>query len=387
MKRLHDLVHPSPPVAGRGLARQYEQRQRETLLRHHVVALADWTAQRGWSLAATAQRLHLAPRTLVHWYEHGGFAVAPLVPWGRPTMRSPRAQRQAVLEVLDELGPATSVATLRDGFPAMARAELDDLLRRYRRVWQQRHQHAPHVLHWQLPGAVWALDFAEAPVPIDGRYPYLLAVRDLASHQQLAWWPVPAPTAAETILLLRALFATHGPPLVLKTDNGSAFLAEALREELVPLEVRLLFSPPQTPRYNGAIEAGIGSLKTRTERHASRAGHPTLWTLDDVAHAQEEANATARPQGERGATPHALWSGRRRLTSADRRLFAATVRCQREEVNAQEGVAEEASLSAQEERRLQRAAIRRALVERGILRFTRRRIPLPITSTKSANIM
>jgi hypothetical protein len=70
------------------------------------------------------------------------------------------------------------------------------------------------------------------------------------------------------------LFVRHGAPLVLKADNGSAFIAEATRDFLSLVGVNLLFSPPHTPRYNGSIEAGIGSLKTRTERHACRASRP-----------------------------------------------------------------------------------------------------------------
>ena len=50
------------------------------------------------------------------------------------------------------------------------------------------------VLHWPVPGRVWAMDFAEPSLPgitgvvppLDGRYPYLLAVRDLASATNCA---------------------------------------------------------------------------------------------------------------------------------------------------------------------------------------------------------
>jgi hypothetical protein len=31
---------------------------------------------------------------------------------------------------------------------------------------------ALHVLDWQTPGRVWAMDFAQAPRPIDGLYPH-----------------------------------------------------------------------------------------------------------------------------------------------------------------------------------------------------------------------
>jgi transposase InsO family protein len=180
---------------------------------------------------------------------------------------------------------------------------------------------------------------------------------------------------------LGMLFVRHGAPLVLKADNGSAFIAEATKDFLSPVGVNLLFSPPHTPRYNGSIEAGIGSLKTRTERHATRAGHPGYWTCDDVAAAESEAKATARPQFEAGPTPNELWDKGRRITAQDRALFQKAVHREREQPGPKE------DLSRKEERRMQREAIRRALVEHGILLYSRRRIPLPITNQKTANIM
>jgi transposase InsO family protein len=387
MNRLHELCQPCvPSTARRGLARQRVVRERETSLRGHVVELAHWTHELGLSLPHTAGLLHLCARTLRAWCGLFLGHVPRLHLLGRPTLRSPYADRRDVLAVLDELGPATSVATLRACFPTMPRAELAELLGRYRRVWRMRHQHAPHVLEWTKPGTVWAMDFAETPQPIDGIYPYLLAVRDLASGYQLLWQPVPAPSADETILALRSLFAEHGAPLVLKTDNGSAFCADATRNFLAPWDIQVLFSPPHTPQYNGAIEAGIGSLKTRTERHAATQGHAGYWTADDVAAAQAEANATARPKGPTGPTPDQLWRERRPITTEQRALFEQAVARQLQEVYAAEGIAQEEVVTPKEERKMTRAAIRRALVECDYLLFTRRRIPLPITRQKSANI-
>jgi hypothetical protein len=48
------------------------------------------------------------------------------------------------------------------------------------------------------------------------------AVRDLASGVQLACEPIRRADADTTIALLSRLFAEHGPPLVLKSDNGKA---------------------------------------------------------------------------------------------------------------------------------------------------------------------
>jgi transposase InsO family protein len=384
---MRELVHPNdPPSTRRGSARQRLTRERESLLRGHVVKLTDWTLDLGLSLPEAANLLHLSPRTLRDWYEEFRIEVPRIQLLGRPTLRSCRADRNEVLAVLDELGPATSVATLRDCFPMMPRAELEDLVTRYRRVWRKRHQHAPHRLEWTVPGTVWAMDFHELTQPIDGIHPYLLAVRDLASHHQLLWLPVHDMTARTTIDALWRLFVLHGAPLVLKADNGSAFIADATREFLSRFGVNLLFSPPHTPQYNGSIEAGIGSLKTRTERYASKAGHPGYWTCDDVAAAQTEANATARPKGPVGPTPDQLWRDRRPITPEQRRLFEASVARHRQEVDAKEGITQEEPLSRQEERRLNREAIRRALGEHDYLLFTRRRIPLPITRQKTANI-
>src|SRR5262249_62223266 len=104
---------------------------------------------------------------------------------GRPVRHSSRAARNEVIGFLDEHGPHVGVPTLRACFPAMSRAELTDLLRRYRRVWRRRNRVPLRVLSWSVVGSVWAIDFT-GPLPaIEGRYPYLLAVRDLASRSQL----------------------------------------------------------------------------------------------------------------------------------------------------------------------------------------------------------
>jgi hypothetical protein len=61
---------------------------------------------------------------------------------------------------------------------------------------------------------------------IGGQYEQIFSVRDLASHRQLAWRGVPSTDAAEACEILEELFAHYGPPLVIKSDNGSAFIAD-----------------------------------------------------------------------------------------------------------------------------------------------------------------
>jgi hypothetical protein len=342
------------------------------------------------------------------------------------------------------------LAVLQGQFPEMRRAELADLLQRYRRVWQRRHGQVLHVLHWQRPGAVWAADYAEPPLPLEEGYTDLLAVRDLASGQQLLWLPVAEATAATTVAALLWLFSLHGAPLVLKMDNGSPFVAAATRELLGQWQVLPLYSPPRRPQYHGAVEAGIGALKARTHYQAARGGHPSEWTLADTEAAREEANRLGRPWGARGPTPAERWEGQQRVSAAERAAFAATVaRLEEEAARAAAAAAAAAPApgeapAAEEGRRsaaecaptaeparaegpspgragsaraapgrdeartdrpagadsggreggrpsaeraaAQRQAISRALVAHGYLLFTRRRIPLPITRKKVSKI-
>jgi transposase InsO family protein len=384
VKRLHDLCQPPPPPANtcRGPGPQLVRRQREHELRGNVVALLDWTQTQGITFSQTAQRLCLAARTLRQWRLDRREDPAPPLPLGRPCQRAPREVRNDVIALLDELGPATGVPTLRACFPTLARAELEDLVRRYRRVWRKRNQQALHVLHWQVPGAVWAMDFSQATYRVEGKDRYLLAVRDLASGQQLLWWPTPAINTEETRAALALLFAEHGPPLVLKTDNGSPFCAADTLDFLRAAGVIPLFSPPRMPRYNGAVEAGIGSLKTRTDQHASHHGRAGHWTRDDMSAAQAQANTEARPQGPYGPTPEETWTTRRRLIPAERTLFHDAVQRQRQAIQVQEGLPDNAAHARAQDR----PAIRRALEELGYLLYSRRRLPLPFRKPKVANI-
>jgi transposase InsO family protein len=392
VQRLQNLCdRERPPTADftrRGF-RQQPRRRREHELRGRMVTLSEALDEQGFTLVEKAELLHMSARTLRQWHydcrAEQTTLTQPLL-LGRRVVRASVAQRHAVIELLNELGPATGLPTLRACFPGMLRAELDDLLRRYRRVWRRRYHEAMPILHWQVPGSVWAMDFTEAPAAIDGLFPYLLAVRDLASGRQLLWLPVRAATGEETRWALASLFALHGAPLILKSDNGSPFDAEATRALLDSAAVIPLFSPPYYPKYNGATEAGIGSLKTRTEHHAARHDRPAQWTCADVAYAQAEANATARPKGPTGPTPDESWATRRTLTADERALFQQAVNQHRDAVRLQQGLPPEGPRTCQEERAMDRLAIPRALVEHAYLLFSRRRIPLPFNRKKVTEI-
>jgi transposase InsO family protein len=155
---------------------------------------------------------------------------------------------------------------------------------------QSSHEPDRTAVHDPQPAGFPAEKFAWPPEVIAGRYPRLLAVRDLASGMQLAWRPVSGESAAETCSVLTSLIAEHGAPLVLKMDNGPAFGSEELASMLSPYGVQVLYSPANTPSSNGSAEAGVGALKGRTEVQAWRRGVSGSWTWEDVEAARQESN-------------------------------------------------------------------------------------------------
>jgi putative transposase len=255
--RIESAREQGPP---RRRGRQASARQRlQQRVRQEAVACCRRLREQGQTFEECGALLHLAPRTLRAWDEESRAQTISRMPVGRPATRSPLPVRQAILEYVKLTGPGIGVPTLQEHFPGVARAELADLLERYRAVWRVRRHQSARVLHWQTPGLVWAADFTEpscwglSPTlpPIAACYPYVLAVRDLASGCMLAWQPLPALTEEVTREALARLFALHGAPLVLKMDNGSAFRAAAFQEFLEGSGVIPLYSPPSCPMYKG----------------------------------------------------------------------------------------------------------------------------------------
>jgi hypothetical protein len=138
-----------------------------------------------------------------------------------------RAERNAVFQFLRVRGAEAPLATLRAAFPDIRRVELQDMLQRYRRVQRRKAQRQQSRLEWRQPGTVWAADFKQRREPIEGRYGWILAVKDLVSRYQLAWLPVEEATAEVVQATYAQLCVEHGPPLVMRSDNGGPFQADS----------------------------------------------------------------------------------------------------------------------------------------------------------------
>jgi transposase InsO family protein len=369
----------------RSVEQQMERRRLERALRVDVLALCRWCSRRGLTLERAADLVGVSVDTVRTWQRRWREDRLVVEARGRPLERAETAMRNFVLAVIGLCGPGVSVATLSELFPVVARRELEDIARRYRSVWRKRGV-LMHVLHWRRTAAVWAMDYTEPPALIDESYRAILVVRDLASGKQLCALPVREASARVTCDALRSLFVEHGPPYVLKSDNGSHFTADEVAALLRQHQVLHLRSPTCTPKYNGACEAGIGGLKTRAHHEAARQGRPGHWTCDDVEAARLIANECARPRGPCAPTPDEVWRERIPLSAHERELLRCAV--ERSTTEERDRMHPDASTepSPHMATSIERIAICRAVLELGILQLRRRRFTLPIRTRKAINI-
>lgn len=337
------------------------------------------------SCRRTACSLRVSPRTLADWRRRSAQGQLTARLRGRPCRDATPEEQSLVTAILDETGPRLGVPALRAGCPTTSPSILTYLVKSYRRAYQADHQQMVESLHWKRAGTVWAMDHSQPPRPIDGCYDQIFAVRDLASGMQLAWAPVLGATVLEALPVLEGLVRMHGPPLVLKSDNGSAFKSAEFSQWLDRWQIEPLLSPVRMPRFNGACEAGIGAAKRRTEYLAARHGRFLDWSSNDLHAALQWANEEHYPSGFAAGTAAGRFAARLPLEPDERCDFRATVVKYAQEFKSHACTAGHPltdTLLVVHHRR----AVRRALVELGYLDITRRLIPQPLPSVKCARI-
>jgi transposase InsO family protein len=383
LARLRAATAGAPPWPRREAHWQGVQRQLEQEIRQATARLAEAWCGDGGPAGLLAQQLGVAARTLRHWRaQRSRAAGSPAVCLGRPFSQSSVREASRVIGFLHQHGPRVGMPSLRAAFEAAPRVVLQDLLDGYRHLWLANHPQERIELHWRRAGVVWGMDFTQVSHPIDERYPYAFTVRDLVSGMQLLWRAVADETAATAARELELLFMVYGAPLVLKSDNGSAFRAGLVKGLVRRWGVWSLYSPPGKPWYNGAVEASIGSLKMRTQLEAWRRGHEDVWTSADLEGARQQANGMRRL---RRGTPQEEWEGRRPPNQAERAYLDAEVRRQEAEVRQQGGIALATELDHYDQAALHRRVLESVLVQHGYLLMTRRRIPQRIFGRKVAN--
>ncbi len=150
----------------------------------------------------------------------------------------------------------------------LSRRDLGALVTTARRAIAAQRQAALCHITWHAPGVIWSLDDAEL-ARVNGHCLHLHQVQDLASRYKFL--PrVEEQIVGETVAArLEQLFLEHGPPLVLKRDNGGTLNQTAVDVILARYWVLPLNSPRQYPPYNGGMERAIREVKAplRTQLH------------------------------------------------------------------------------------------------------------------------
>lgn len=354
------------------------RRERELHARSLAVALTREGRRYRRTLRATSKRLGVARSTLSEWCvraERGRLAACAL---GRPPHVLTERDREVSLFALEALGRRAEVGLLRLLCPQAPRSALKDLVRRARRVWRRRRRASRGELSWKRVGAVWACDFTEPDQPLVGGYAAVLVVRDLSSGKTLCSEALRLGTASEVVRVMRWLFEVHGAPLILKSDNGSALIAVEVELQLAEYGVLHLRSPVRMPRYNGACEAGIGSLKILVDRCALCAGRVGVWSCDDVEAARRLGNATAHAPCDPRRSPDEVWNVRERIGASERERVLALYRGHFERERELRGLTVEAAREPDEQASIDRKAMRQAAVDAGILEVRWRAISPPI---------
>ena len=77
-------------------------------------------------------------------------------------------------------------------------------------------------------------------------------------------------TARSTIQALRKMFATHGLPAELVSDNGPPFTSEEFATFMKQNGIRHIRSPPFHPATNGLAEWAVRSFKSGMKTSAVR---------------------------------------------------------------------------------------------------------------------
>jgi putative transposase len=145
--------------------------------------------------------------------------------------------------------------------------------KRVRRLWRQHQLQVRRVvrrrrsrrvrptrLEAAYPGHIWAYDFLEDALA-DGTPLRMLTVMDEFTREGLAL-DVALTTSSERVIgVLIALVAQHGPPVYLRSDNGTEFVAIAVQGWLAQTGVQTLYIDPGKPWQNGKEERFNGTVR------------------------------------------------------------------------------------------------------------------------------
>jgi transposase InsO family protein len=215
-----------------------------------------------------ARLLEVSERTIRRWVEQYVSGVPPRRP-GRPA-HSEKAKGEAVVAVLREMrrqGFSTGSPTIYRSLDRRVSLRLVRYAVKLLKEWQRRKDRARTErnrlsIEVELRDAVWCLDAMHLGREEDGKEITGQVLRDIGTLRDLAVTVGRPVTGDEVIALLERIRAERGTlPLVLMTDNGSAYTDGELKEYLERHQVLHLLNLPRTPQHNPYAEQAVRELK------------------------------------------------------------------------------------------------------------------------------
>lgn len=95
----------------------------------------------------------------------------------------------------------------------------------------------------------------------DGRSFKMLNIIDEFTRESLMIRVKRKLNSIDVLEALAELFLSRGVPKYIRSDNGSEFIAKALREWLSKLQVETLYIEPGSPWENGYVESFNGKMR------------------------------------------------------------------------------------------------------------------------------
>ncbi len=205
-----------------------------------------------------------------------------------PKDEGKRGRRPKSLTAAERLQIATllrrhanwGLVRIRQQVPGVPKNAAAVYIRRCKSILGRRRRRRWNKVTWHVPGAVWAIDGTWLDQVVAGSGRRALIVVELHHRKVLALQSVSGERASAVIALLRRLVQQHGAPLVLKADNGSAFIAACVSLFCRRHGITLMHSPVRQPRWNGTCEVSGRWAKGRAQAAAARRGSVTLYQQD-----------------------------------------------------------------------------------------------------------
>lgn len=122
-------------------------------------------------------------------------------------------------------------------------------------------ENACSVRRAERPNHVWTYDFVHDETS-DGRRLKLLVVVDEFTRLCLRIEVGRSMTSKSVVRVLAELVQTHGEPGAIRSDNGSEFIAAAVRAWLSAAGIETLYIEPGSPWQNGYCESFNSRLRT-----------------------------------------------------------------------------------------------------------------------------